>query len=226
MNELVRFVLQAGLVAKAVLLILFVLSVTSWAIIFDKFRLMRKVKKESYEFLRLFKMRMKWIDLYTQSREFRYSPFARIFRKTFNELNAYSFDYSVERQITLQKSQIVNSVPEPVVEVAISEEMAALEKRMIILATTVSVSPFLGLLGTVWGVMTAFLNMGLKGSADITAVGPGIAEALITTVVGLAVAIPALVAYNYLVDRLRRLENELHNFFANLAIMMKREKVL
>lgn len=229
MNELLQFVLQSGLVAKTVLIILFIMSVTSWAIIFEKIRLLRKVKKESDKFLHLIQMRTKWADMFTQSRHFKFSPFARIYRKIYGTLpiaghnpgdRAISFPGAAQDNIMLDKQHS----PSPILEVAISEEMSGLEKHLIILATTVSVSPFLGLFGTVWGVMSAFLKMGVTGSANISAVGPGIAEALITTVAGLAVAIPAVVAYNYFVDKFNQLEKDVQNFFTNMIIRIEREK--
>jgi len=91
----------------------------------------------------------------------------------------------------------------------INTELTSYEKRLVFLSSTVSSSPFLGLFGTVWGVMQAFMSIGLRGSAAITAIGPGIAEALITTVVGLAVAIPVLFAYNLIVDKIRKYENQM-----------------
>ncbi|MFQ5772021.1 MAG: MotA/TolQ/ExbB proton channel family protein, partial [bacterium] len=100
-----------------------------------------------------------------------------------------------------------------------------LEKHLVFLATTGSVSPFFGLFGTVWGVMSAFLAIGFTGSADLSVVGPGIAEALITTVAGLGAAIPAVIAYNYFVNKLKRLSSELEIFYANLIETFVRKEV-
>jgi biopolymer transport protein TolQ len=231
MNELVRFVLQSGLVAKIVLLILFVLSVISWGIVIEKARLFWKVFKENDKFVRLFTLRVKWSDRFTYSREFKSSPMAKIFRKNFNDIKVWienSFEDNGlspigQNPLGINKQRIqIHSL----FDVGIAEEIAILEKRIVFLGTTVSVSPFLGLLGTVWGIMTSFLSMGVKGSAEIAAVGPGIAEALITTLAGLAVAIPALVAHNYFVNKLRQVEKDMENFFANLIITVERERPL
>ena len=226
MAELGNFILHAGLVAKIVLLILFILSLISWTIIFEKLRLLTKVKKESNQFLHLFRLQTSWNDLYKKTQDFRYSPFARIFRRNFNNLRVAYERHSHRRASYSGENPLSKEQPLPLksaLEIVIAEEVPALEKRLIFLATTVSVSPFLGLLGTVWGIMTAFLSMGVEGSADITAVGPGIAEALITTVAGLAVAIPAVVAYNYFVDKFHRLETELDNFARELIIITEEE---
>ena len=231
MNELVRFVLQSGFVAKTVLLILFVLSVISWGIIIEKVRLFSRVDKENDKFARLFALRVKWNDRFTYSREFKTSPIAKIFRKNFNDIKVWLESTFEDNGLSPigQNSLGINKQRIPIrslFEVGIAEEIAVLEKRMVILGTTVSVSPFLGLLGTVWGIMTSFLSMGVTGSAEIAAVGPGIAEALITTIAGLAVAIPALVANNYFINRLDQVSRDTENFFTNLMINIERERPL
>ena len=231
MNELVRFVLQSGFVAKTVLMILFVLSVISWGIILEKIRLFSKVHKENDKFARLFTMRVKWNDRFTYSREFKTSPMAKIFRKNFNDIKVWIESTFEDNGLSPigQNSLGINKQRIPIrslFEVGIAEEIAVLEKRMVILGTTVSVSPFLGLLGTVWGIMTSFLSMGVTGSAEIAAVGPGIADALITTIAGLAVAIPALVANNYFISQLDQISKDTENFFANLMINIERERPL
>lgn len=231
MNELTRFVFQSSLVAKTVLLILFVLSVISWGIIIEKARLFYKIAKENEKFSRLFKLRVKWNDRFTYSREFQYSPIARVFRKNATDLKVW-LEQSLEPNgpVNLSTDRTVSnrqSIPlRHIFDVSIADEMELLERRLVFLGTTVSVSPFLGLFGTVWGIMTSFLSMGMRGSADISAVGPGIAEALITTVAGLAVAIPALVAHNYFANRLRQIANETESFFSNLMISIERERPL
>lgn len=229
MSELIRFVLQSGMVAKLVLMILFIMSVTSWGIIIEKTRLFRKIKIESGKFQRLVNAGVQWDDCFNYSREFKHSPVARIFRKHYHDLKTL-IDNSIQDKSFQQVNSNQQILPKQQVtlvsqfHVAIADEMAGLEKHIIFLATTVSVSPFLGLFGTVWGVMTAFMSMGVKGSADITAVGPGIAEALITTLAGLGVAIPALVGHNFFINKLRQIDKELDNFITNLIIMVERKK--
>ena len=231
MNGLTRFVLEIGWVAKTVLIILLILSVLSWGIIIEKIRQFWKVGKESNKFLHLFKTGIGWTELYSYSRPLRNSPFSRVFRKSYNEFNKPS-PYPQEEKSALQIS-VQNKVGmnhrthyKDMVEAAVAEEMETLAKHLIFLSTTVSVSPFLGLFGTVWGVMQAFMRMGVKGSADISAVGPGIAEALITTVAGLAVAIPALFAYNFFVHKLNKFEIKLEVFSTELMRMMNGYRML
>jgi len=172
---------------------------------------------------------LSWADLFKHSREYRYSPFPRIILRIYQEFRSWTSATSENYNNYTNDNNPSHARKEPIafgplIEGAISREISLLEKRLIFLSTTVSVSPFLGLLGTVWGIMTAFINMGMRGSANIAAVGPGIAEALITTAAGLAVAIPALFAYNYFVDRLRKISDELDIFSAELLQLVERER--
>lgn len=229
MNELKQLVLDSGWVARIVLTILFIMSIISWGIIIDKLRLYRKAFKQNEAFLRLFKPNVNLNDLFAQSREFKSSPIARIFRKNANELKKW-LDFQVADagvnnfnhdaiKLSQQKAQV-----QSLFTINIAEELSSLERHMVFLGTTVSVSPFLGLFGTVWGIMTAFVGMGVKGSAELTAIGPGIAEALITTIAGLGVAIPALIGHNLLISKLRRIQTALENFSNQLIISIERMK--
>ena len=229
MIDILRFVLNTSPMAKTVLLVLSVLSVLSWAIIFEKIGQFFKVEKESKRFMRLFSQRSGFNSLYNASRSYNYSPFPLMFRKGYGEL------YAWKRRLQSDEGESYNPAKNPVelypstipqiMESAATEALSGLDKHIVILAITVSVSPFLGLLGTVWGVMSSFMSIGVRGSADIATVGPGIADALITTVAGLAVAIPALVAYNLIVSRLRKLEDQLSVFSSELVRLFEREKI-
>ncbi len=218
MHDILRLIWHTGLVAKIVLIILFFLSTISWAIIFQKLAVIFRMNRQSKRFLNQYKNRTSWGDLFKSSREFTQSPRAQVFMKGFQEVYYW-------------KKQEDHPLPDPlirreslvhVMESSAAEEMGRLERFLPMLSTCVSISPFLGLFGTVWGVMEAFLSIGMKGAADITTVGPGIAEALITTVVGLFVAIPALAAYNLFVARFRKLEEALDVFIADFARMVER----
>jgi len=229
MNDAIQLILNSSLTAKLILLILFILSVISWGIIIEKIFVFRKVHRENVKFTKLFAMRIKWNDRFNYSREFKASPMAKLFRKNYRDIQLLLGSPSQAdelRSIDQQPHEIkVPSIPlRSLFEVGISEEVALLERHLVVLATTVSVSPFLGLLGTVWGIMTSFLSMGTHFSAEIRAVGPGIAEALITTIAGLAVAIPALVGHNYLASKLNLISNDLENFFNNLGIIIEKER--
>lgn len=228
MQDLVQLVLNTTPIAKGVLIILAILSVLSWMLIFEKIGRFIKIEKESKRFLKLFKERTSWTSLYNASRSYKASPHAFVFMKGFSEFYAWKRKIKLDEEIgdhsDSHSSDIYPSSLPRIMESAITESLSYTDRWLIVLAITVSASPFLGLFGTVWGVMRAFLSIGIRGSADISTVGPGIAEALITTVVGLAVAIPALVAYNLIVARLRRMEDRLGAFSTDLIRLFERER--
>ncbi|MFQ5708780.1 MAG: MotA/TolQ/ExbB proton channel family protein [bacterium] len=226
-------VFNAGIVAKTVLVILFLFSVVSWAIIFDKLRVFRRLKRESEEFLRFFRKRNSVRDILAVSRKFPTNPFVAVFKAAYwqisqNERNKP--DASMSGAVGMLREQRPKSQPTSddlirIFDSAASREVLKLEKFLVFLATTGSVSPFFGLFGTVWGVMSAFLAIGFTGSADLSVVAPGIAEALITTVAGLGAAIPAVIAYNYFVNKLKRLSSELEVFYSDLLQVLARKAV-
>ena len=225
MGDVIRLTLNSGAVAMVVLGILFILSIASWAITFQKIFILARAGRESSRFLRQFREKMAWNDLYRTGRNYRQSPFARVFVKGFQEFyrlikireesNTQGSDAPAEAASLSSVAQVLRS--------GIAEEMSRFDKYLPLLSTAVSASPLLGLFGTVWGVMEAFLAIGIRQSADIGTVGPGIAEALITTVVGLAVAIPALAAYNLFASRLGKLEDELELFAGDLVRLWERD---
>jgi len=169
-DTVLTLIFKAGLVVKFVLLILLSFSVFSWAIIFYKFRLLSKVEKESHEFYEAFIKGKKWDALYQSTKRLTVSPLANLFRA------AYSIDDSGldEVKTTLRKVETM--------------EAARLERYLVFLATTGSTAPFIGLFGTVWGIMNSFMGIGRVGAASLAVVAPGIAEALIATAAGLAAA--------------------------------------
>ena len=122
-----------------------------------------------------------------------------------------------ERNISFDATVMMRDSLLMAMERTVSEKGEGLRGYLVVLAITAMVSPFLGLLGTVWGIMIAFLDIAARGSADISVVAPGIADALITTLVGLSVAIPAVIGYNYLSNRIRRILNSCNNFSLELA---------
>ncbi|RMF61455.1 MAG: hypothetical protein D6743_13510 [Calditrichaeota bacterium] len=225
-------ILNAGLVAKAVLAILLIFSVISWGIILDKLRVFRRVRKESDNFLKLFQMRKSAREIFQASRLYPSNPFAAVFKEAYWLLNKESAPRSnpeLGEHLELlreQKSKLSHSSDDLVrlFDSVASREVMNLERHLVFLATTGSVSPFFGLFGTVWGVMSAFLAIGFTGSADLSVVAPGIAEALITTIAGLGAAIPAVMAYNYFINRLKRISSELEIFYANLIEAFTRKE--
>lgn len=227
MHDALRFVQHAGPVARGVLIILAVLSVISWMVIFEKIVQFIKAVADDKRFSGLYAKKMGWNGLYKATLPLKNSPRATVFRRGFSELHAWRRKGELPAD-PLAPEKAVQTDPDPdilsrIMASAVSESLGRLDRYLPALSITVSVSPFLGLFGTVWGVMRAFMSIGSTGSADITAVGPGIAEALITTVTGLAVAIPALVAYNIIVARLRKLEDRLTAFSTDLIRLFNRE---
>ena len=185
-ETILTLILKAGLLVKFVLLVLLFFSVVSWAIIFYKTRLLSKVEKESEEFHKEFIKAKQWDLLYQGTKRLTLSPVANLFRA------AYSIEDSSMEEIkrTLKRIEAL--------------EATRLERYLTFLATTGSTTPFIGLFGTVWGIMNSFMGIGRIGAASLAVVAPGIAEALIATAAGLGAAIPAVVAYNYFLSRTRR----------------------
>lgn len=221
MTNVFSFIVNIGIVAKLVLVFLFVLSIISWTIIIEKGWQFRKIKKETKKFMHAFDIRPELNEIYQYCQNFRYSPLAWMIKALYREFNNLTPN-TVGREEPAFMSGNPTQVKKGLssltmaLNVTHSREISKMEKRLIILSTTVSVSPFLGLLGTVWGIMNAFLSIGLTGSADLAAVGPGIAEALVTTAAGLAVAIPALIAYNFFVDTVRQMDDRLDTFTSEM----------
>ena len=197
-NSAIQLILQAGYVVKAVLLILMFFSIVSWAIIFYKHRYLSKAGKETDMFLRTYNAGRDVKGLLSVAKTLNLSPFANIFKYTFTE----EVRDRVEIKRLLRRYEAL--------------ETAKLERYLSFLATTGSTTPFIGLFGTVWGIMNAFRGIGASGSASLAVVAPGIAEALITTAAGLAAAIPAVIAYNYYLSRARQAIIEMEDFAEEL----------
>ncbi len=228
-GSVVDLVLYSGPIVKIVLLILLFFSVFSWAIIFSKLRLIRRAEKESRAFLRIFWEGRQLSSIFADSKKLRYSPTAEVFRAGYVELTKLG-----QVKSNPEGPRKINDAPAENVELsgvdnisramrqATTSELTKLEKALGFLATTGSTTPFIGLFGTVWGIMDAFRGIGLRGTATLAVVAPGISEALIATAAGLAAAIPAVVAYNYFINQLKVLSAEMENFSAELLNIVKR----
>jgi biopolymer transport protein TolQ len=193
-------VMAAGPFAKGILLLLVVMSVYSWAVIWNRMRLYSRVEKADQAFLGAFRRLPANADSRLVCEQHPSSLLARVALTGQRALDQHPASPNNTRALRYE-------IALRAMDRAASEETAGLERHIGFLATTGSVSPFIGLLGTVWGVMSAFLNIGAQGSASLVVVAPGIAEALIATVAGLAAAIPSVVAYNHLLGRLREFGN-------------------
>jgi len=215
----------AGTVVKLVMLLLLFFSITSWAIMFIKFRYIRRAFKESDEFIDIFWQCRNLADAFSKAKALRSSPMARIFIAAYMEMaRSDSKDKQKTKIKRTQGSylQVIGSIKRSLNR-SIGVELRRLVQLVPFLATAGNISPFVGLFGTVWGIMGTFHGIGLSGSASLAVVAPGISEALIATAAGLAVAIPSVIGYNYFTDRIRVLDSELQSFSSDLLNIMDRD---
>jgi len=213
----------ASPLVQGVLYLLILFSVLSWGIIFYKSNQVRRAKRESEKFIEIFWDSRNLASIHDASRDLKAGPVAQVFRAGYEEL----------LRVPRGKKEMLATAGEPLttelggvdnvtraMKRATSVEITKLEKSLTFLGTTASATPFIGLFGTVWGIMNAFRGLSATHSSSIQAVAPGIAEALIATAAGLAAAIPALMAYNYFVQRIKELAADMDNFsheFLNIA---------
>ncbi|WP_457553563.1 protein TolQ [Desulfobacula sp.] len=216
---------HASPVVKSVMLLLLFFSIISWAIIFIKFRYIRKAFKESADFTDMFWQCQNLVDAFSKARALRSSPIARIFITAYMEMaRSDGKDQKKEHVKRTENNHyyIMGSIKRSLNR-SINVETRRLVQLIPFLATAGNTAPFIGLFGTVWGIMGTFHNIGLRGSASLAVVAPGISEALIATAAGLAVAVPAVIAYNYFTDRVRALDSELQSFSSDLLNIMERD---
>jgi len=211
-TDFVSLILAMGPVAMTVFIILILFSILSWAIIFDKWRLINKAKKKTESFLKLFRKSTRFSDVQRQCKPLRSSPVVGMFLAGYSELR-YQLSVAQNNLSSSGKTRI-NSLEgiNRALTRAQAVEINKLERSLNFLATTASASPFIGLFGTVWGVITAFQDIGGTGSTSLATVAPGIAEALIVTAAGLFAAIPALIGYNALLNQIRMLSSDMDDF--------------
>jgi biopolymer transport protein TolQ len=218
----VELITNAGLVVKLVLLILAYFSVTSWAIIIFKELSIRKAMRESERFLDNFWAKRRFDAISQGLGEFRHSPLAVLFRDVYQELLQSRRSGEGEGGGTLEASLGEQERIARVLRRATTSETHRLEKYLSFLATTGSAAPFIGLFGTVWGIMDAFHGIGKSGSASLAVVAPGISEALVATAIGLVAAIPAVIGYNYFLRKIRVLTSDMDAFSNDLLNIVKR----
>lgn len=215
---------QATWPGRIILLLLFVASIFSWSVMVTKLRVLRRARDQRTHFLQRFRAERQPLKLFTERARFDGTPIFSVYKAgcrelTFQLLGSAEVDETFRARLeTAQKiSPAQMRVVTTAMERAVGESALKLEAQMILLATAVSGAPFLGLLGTVWGVMETFGDIAASGSANLAAMAPGVSAALITTVTGLLVAIPAMFGYNYLVTTVRGMVVELDNFAAELS---------
>jgi biopolymer transport protein TolQ len=221
-GSLLSMILDAGLMVKFVLLLLFIFSVVSWAIIFLKYRYYRKIKKENEMFDADYSRSTKLSDVLPAAKKYSYSTTAEVFRVGYTELTKINkpLNESAQGGDEISLSSLDNL--ERSLSKACNTEMTKLESALGFLATTGSASPFIGLFGTVWGIMDTFKGIGARGSATLAIVAPGISEALIATAAGLAAAIPAVIFYNYFLNQSKNMVQEMDNFAAEFLNIVER----
>jgi biopolymer transport protein TolQ len=222
------------IIAQIVLLILLFLSVVSWAITFHKIAVFRRARAETEKFLSLFRRRRSVSEFRLSGISFKRTPLSRMFEaglKEMEELETRSNNPRRRKESSLfeEDAELSKKDRLDVIRMTLervgSEEINRLEKSIVFLATTGNVSPFFGLLGTVWGIMHSFASIGVRGSASLAVVAPGIAEALIATIMGLAVAIPAVMAYNFFNNKLKVISTQVDNFALEFIAAVKKEEL-
>lgn len=219
-------ILNAGPVAKFVLIVLALFSIVCWALIIEKWWQLRRIRLESLRFLRAFREGRRFSVVYGAARKHRESPLAQLYAAAYQEIGGASPLPEMVEQILddpeeglpPERLEAVNRSMRRVAE----GEIGRMQRYLPFLATTASSSPFIGLFGTVWGIMEAFRGIGQQGSASLAVVAPGIAEALITTAAGLGAAIPAVIAYNFFVNRVKYWASEMEGFSLDLLNLFHR----
>ena len=231
--DIVNMIRNAGPVVQFVLLLLLFFSIMSWAIILIKYRYIRRAYKESAEFTDFFWKSRDLSNAFAKAKQLPGSPVARIFRIGYVELKKLS------QPTTPVSSAVAQSVGGKSMSLdarftgtdnikralrrAITTEMTRVSQMVPFLATTGNTAPFIGLFGTVWGIMHSFAGIGQKGSANLAVVAPGISEALVATAAGLAAAIPAVIAFNFFMSKINVVESELQSFSADFLNIVERD---
>ena len=226
--NILEMITGSGPVVQAVLYLLVLFSITSWAIVFFKFRQLRRTRRESEQFTVVFWETKNLSSIHTVSLEMKDSSTAQIFRAGYQELMRITRAQK-RPQDPAHKPDSFEDIDEGGVENveramrrAAREQLTRLESGLTFLATTASTAPFIGLFGTVWGIMNAFLGLSATTTSTIQAVAPGIAEALIATAIGLAAAIPSVVAYNHFSHQVRLASLGMENFLAEFLNIAER----
>ncbi len=218
-------IIGAGPMVKFVMLLLLVFSLASWTIVIMKHLLFKKARVETEFFIDTFWKSKNLSDAYKTAKEIPHSPEASIFILGFHELQKLGRSrvskQGEEDTLEMQVAGMDNL--KRALRKAESKQSTRLGSYLSFLATTGSAAPFIGLFGTVWGIMTSFQEIGMRGSASLAVVAPGISEALVATAAGLAVAIPAVIFYNYFSNQLSDLENNMQGFSADFLNLVERD---
>ena len=215
-----ELVLSAGPVAKFVLALLALFSIVCWALIVEKWWEFRKIRRESHRFIRVFRDARRFSLVYAAAKKHRESPIAQLYLAGGQEVatslgGAEMVDRALEDGDEGIGPELLDAANRAMRRAA-GAEIERMERYLPFLATTASSAPFIGLFGTVWGIMTSFQSIGAQGSANLAVVAPGISEALIATAAGLGAAIPAVMGYNFYVNRVKYWASEMDGFSLDL----------
>ena len=226
-TDLFKLILASNLIVRIVLIVLLAFSVFSWAIIYKKFVVFRSLKKDSESFIRIFRRSKRFSEISAACESLRNTPLVEVFLAGYEELEALFAASSAPNNPGSSTTSHAPSlktinVIQRALSRASSVELTKLERNMSWLATTASVAPFIGLFGTVLGIINAFTGLGTEGSTTLRAVAPGIAEALVTTAAGLFAAIPAVIFYNYFLHQLKEFGSAMDDFSLEFLNLMER----
>jgi biopolymer transport protein TolQ len=217
-GEVWQILANTGPVARVVLLILLAFSVLSWAIILQKHRNFKAARKQSREFLHIFRQSKKLSDIRASCTMLRATPLTEVFLAGYREIENQAVMSDNPGKARVRSLASVHRA----LQIASSAELTRMEQWLTWLATTGSVTPFIGLFGTVWGIMDAFHGLGAAGTASLRSVAPGISEALVATAAGLFAAIPAVIAYNQFVQRVKEFGALMDDFSLEFLNMTER----
>lgn len=227
--SLTDMIIHAGPVGQLVMLTLLIFSITSWTIVILKARLFRKVRIDTEDFLETFWSSANLNEAHDSAEEFEYSPQAAVFNTGYTELQKINSirnrkASSCEAE-TLDMQLATMDNLKRAIRKEENQQLSELGSSLSFLATTGSATPFIGLFGTVWGIMASFHDIGERGSASLAVVAPGISEALVATAAGLAVAIPAVIFYNYFANKLDAAEGEISQFSTDFLNLVERDLI-
>jgi biopolymer transport protein TolQ len=216
---------QTSAFGSIVLIVLVLMSLVSWVVIFHKWRQFRTVDRETKQFMTYYKRARNLGDVMPEAKRFQGSPVAGLYRAGIDELTALATtETSPEpKQVVVDERSL--DVIEMTMERTLTDEIGKLEKQVVYLAITATAAPFTGLLGTVVGIMGSFWSIGERGTASLAVVAPGIAEALLATIIGLGAAIPAVIAYNWANSRIKFLHDGAGGFMLDFLARVKRESL-
>ena len=222
--SIVDIVSGTGIIVKIVLFLLIFASVISWTIIFSKFSVLRVIKRDTEKFLDKFWKGKSLDSIYRDTSENSQSPLSNIFRAAYQEFAKVSAKKESEKEDEDLMAIGMDNVERVLKKTAVNEAMRV-EKHLIYLAMIANAAPFIGLFGTVWGIMDAFSQLGQGGASTLEKVGPGISEALVATAIGLAAAIPASLFYNSFLSRAKYVRVEMEGFCVDFVNILKRSSI-